>query len=85
MKLWLLERRDDRPNEADPWTPQWDTVTGVVVRAKTELHARSLADRCGANENRYGIRPWLLDQYTSCTELTLDGEPAIVLIDGISG
>lgn len=85
MRLWLLERRDDRPAEPDPWAPQWDTATGVVVRAETEAQARSLADSCRTDENMRGIRPWLLDQYTSCTELTADGEPEILLIDGISG
>ena len=87
MKLWLLrpseEIWDDDDNK-NPWTPWHDKCFGFVIRAETEAEARRLADMNAGEENELHGEThstWLDSVYSTCTELTSDGEPGIILQD----
>lgn len=85
MKLWLL-----RPNKYDfavdeltyiqgtAWDPWFDKAFGFVVRAKNENEARIRAQEQAGDE---GDAVWLSSEFSTCTELTADGEPAVVIRD----
>lgn len=91
MKLWLLSRTDEElPYDDNPWIPWYDKANGFVVRAETEPDARQLANAEGENEkgptrfifdDRYGGDPWLDPKYSTCVELTADGESCVILRD----
>ena len=93
MTLWLLRPRLDvlsRP--AHPWTPPWDKVFGVVIRAATEESARALAQsragnegqgiykRLGASEDEIAEDVWLDPDWTVCEGLLPEGEPEVVIL-----
>lgn len=90
MKLWLLRPVDDLPDGDNPWEPWYDKAFGFVVRAESEADARALADRDAGDENR-GVflgrktadtkNPWLDSRYSTCAELTAEGEPRVVIKD----
>lgn len=85
MKLWLLKPKLDR--EPNPWQPWYDKCFGSVVRAETEEDARRDADLGAGGENHTGYpeyreqHPWLSDEYSTCEELTPDGEAGVILSD----
>lgn len=90
MKLWLLRPMENLPGDDDPWKPWYDKVFGFVVRAKNELEARKLGDANADHENRgtflykktsNTLHPWLDEKYASCTELTNNGEPGVVIAE----
>lgn len=80
MKLWLLRPVEDRPLSDDPWEPWYDKCFGFVVRSETAEGARQYADADAGDENR-GEAPWLDPTYTTCEELTPDGDAGIVMQD----
>lgn len=87
MKLWILERRKDLPAIDNPWRRLVDVNLSVIVRAYTEGQARNLAqDSAGAESgpgcNRHEV--WLDNTYTTCKELTTDGEAEVVLVNNSS-
>jgi hypothetical protein len=78
MKVWILE--PILKQSGDPWKPWYDKCFGFVVIASSEHEARSLADKDAGDENQGQIRsPWLNHRYSTCKELTADGEARIVL------
>ncbi len=94
MTLWLLRPRADvlgRP--AHPWTPSWDKVLGVIVRADDEPSARALAQRqagheglgiyarLGLTEEEIAADVWLDPGWTSCEKLRPTGEAGVILVD----
>lgn len=79
MKLWIL--RPIRNGEVDPWNPWYDKAFGFVVRAETEERARAIANKSGGDEIRDIPGAWLDSQYSSCTELTADGEEEEIMQD----
>jgi hypothetical protein len=83
MKLWILKPVDNLPQSDDPWKPWYDRAFGFVVRAETEEAAREFAHRDGGKENRWAMPrgPWLDANYSTCDELTADGEVGVVLQD----
>jgi hypothetical protein len=84
MKLWLLSPIDDLNEDGNPWYPWFDKVFGFVVRAETEKEARAMADRNAGEENHeisYSIKPWMDARYSSCVELTHEGEQGLVMRD----
>lgn len=92
MKLWLLrprEDRDDLPNKDNPWDPWYDKTFGLVIRAETESGARQLATENGGPEIEQGSEKyytgrrdaWLNSRYSTCEELTADGEREIIITD----
>jgi len=88
MRLWLLRPRDDLPEvrdeHANPWYPWHDKYFGFVIRAETEERAREMAQVDGGDEigcQWHDIAAWLSPEYSTCTELTADGDEGIVIKD----
>lgn len=84
MRLWLVSAPDygAAGREFGAWSPRYDKVFGVVVRADTAQEARELAaGNCG-NEGR---EPWLDEDQAQCVELTADGPAGIILTDFSAG
>lgn len=85
MKLWILKPL--KPNALKgPWEPWYDKAFGFVVRAETEEAARAVAqDNGGGETDAYplrGLRPaWTNPKFSSCVELTADGQEEMVLRD----
>lgn len=79
-RLWLLRPRDDLSEDDNPFFVPYGRALGFVVRAVTEDQARSLASRKQGDEgwNRL-TSPWMLPEFTSCVELTPNGETEVVL------
>jgi hypothetical protein len=75
VKLWILKPVNEyRP----PWTPQHDKAFGFVVRAETEPEAREFAKEVAGYE---GAAAWNDPEYSTCIELTPDGESEVIMID----
>lgn len=88
MKLWILRPVEDRPLSDDPWEPWYDKCFGFIVRCETEDGARRYAHASAGDENSRLTRnaieklsPWLDPKYSTCVELTQDGEPGLVMQD----
>jgi hypothetical protein len=94
VRLWLLRPRTDvLARSAHPWTPTFDKVMGVVVRAEDEADARELAQgqagdeglgvyvRFGFPEDEVAADVWLDPGWTSCEELGPEGEAGAILVD----
>lgn len=84
MKLWNIKAREDLGRQNNPWKPWFDKNFGFVVRAETEIDARKMADNAACDENSEidSIRsPWLSPDYSTCVELTAEGEPGIIITD----
>lgn len=81
MKLWVLKPKDGLPITDDPWQPWYDKYFGFVIRAKTEIRAREIANCSGADEVGDNISAWLSPDYSTCEELTVDGEEELILSD----
>ena len=90
MRLWILRAREDLPRDDNPWKPRYDKNFGLVVRAASEARARELAQAVAANESRGTFlesktantnSPWLDAKYSTCDELTKDGDEGVLLIN----
>lgn len=84
MKLWLLRPVDVLPDSDNPWSPWYDKVFGFVVRAETEDTARLIAHEHSGNETgHYGkvFDPWLSEKYSTCVELSPDGNQEMIICD----
>lgn len=86
MKFWLLRPIDGLNNENNPWEPWYDKAFGFVVRAETETKARKFAHTNAGDENRDAgtantKQPWKDAEYSTCVELSLNGEEGIILRD----
>ena len=94
MRLRLVRPSPDvlaRP--VNPWTPWFDKTFAVIVRAIDERSARSYAQGVAGNERRGVYRAfgdladevaadvWLDGDYTTCTTLTEDGDPGVLVYD----
>lgn len=86
MKLWILKPVNDNVtvnlngHDVKLWT--WDCSYGFVIRAQTEQIARSQAADEAGDE---GSEAWLSPKFTSCEELSAEGEPGVVLKDFLAG
>lgn len=77
MKLWLLKARDDLQPGDNPWASPYDKPVEFVVRAVSEDRARQLAD--GERGVMLDVPAFLDPKYSTCTELSSDGNEAVVL------
>ncbi len=93
MKLWILRPTENLPEGDNPWEPWYDKTFGFVVRAENEQIARQMAHDAGADENRGEFlmkpiaktkEPWIDARYSTCVELTKDGEAGVVMQDHYS-
>jgi len=80
MKLWLLKAREDLGTDNDPWECWYDKAHGFVIRAEDETTARAIANQSGGDETRV-FDAWLSTEYSTCVELTADGESDIIIED----
>ena len=85
-KLYLLKSRTDLASNKNPWEPWYDCTFQMVVRAHDETEARKIAGEYGGEEVRQAkskrINPddvWGSDKYSTCEELTADGEPDLII------
>ena len=78
MRLWLLRPCELLPDQYSPWSPWYDKNFGYVIRAETEARARQMAQDNAADE---GGSAWIDPRYSSCVELTSDGDEAVIIID----
>lgn len=90
MTLWLLLPVENLPPYDNPWEPWYNKAFGFVVRSTTETEARELAHKAAGDENRGEFlqtksantkAPWLDPKYSTCTELTAEGESGVVICD----
>lgn len=82
MKLYLLKPIENL--EVDHWDPWYDKAFGFVVRAETEFDARHIANNhCGDEDRDFppDESPWLSAEFSTCTELSADGESEMILRD----
>ena len=85
MKLWYLEPLELSPSQnINPWKPWYDKAFGFVVRAETEIEARTLAAHDAGDEADVDFNPWLDSNYSSCIELTNEGASGVILRDFMS-
>jgi hypothetical protein len=93
MQLWILRPHPYvLEREAHPWTPPFDKTLGVLVRADGEGEARQLAQTnagyegqgvyamLGAAEDETAEDVWLKPEWTSCDELTPEGDSAVIMV-----
>lgn len=89
-KLWLL--KSINPDHNLGW--DYDCLYGAVVKAPDEATARELLNNSGhtGTENRKFTREgalktnvWLDKLFTSCEELTPEGDCEIVIVDFLYG
>ena len=85
MKLWLLRPVD---SDSGPWDPWYDRVFGFVIRAETPGEARAIAQAGGGSETyswkgreKVSVPAWTDSRFSTCEELTADGEPGIIIKD----
>ena len=90
MKLWILRPVEDLKNSDNPWEPWYDKCFGFVIRAETEQDARLIANRNAGDENRGTFlnkkiadtkTPWIDPKYTTCKELSNEGDPGVIIRD----
>jgi hypothetical protein len=78
MKLWLLEPNPNLKPDVDPWTPWYDKMHRIVIRARDESTARDIASQHAADEQR---EVWLDPFFTICVELKPKGDVGIICRD----
>ena len=79
MKLWILRAREDLPKDDNPWVPWYDKMFSIIIRASDESEARQIATENGYDESRHDA--WLNSKYSTCDELTTEGESGAILAD----
>jgi hypothetical protein len=86
MKLWLLAKGNIPSGVVSPWfRVKCDMVCTFIIRAEDEASARKIADSQGGKENQSGFSPWLNESFTTCVELTGDGNAEVILSDYYGG
>jgi hypothetical protein len=82
MKLWLLRANDGLPKDEDPWEPWYDKNFGFIVRAASEEDARAITSaNSRGDEMRKAHDAWTNPRYSTCLELTADGEAEVIMSD----
>jgi hypothetical protein len=89
----LAPRADVLERQSHPWTPWFDKVFGLGVRASNATEARKLAQSRAGDEGLGLYRRfvctddelvnevWLDSNYTDCEVLAPEGPEAVILID----
>lgn len=83
MKLWILLPVLGLPHGDNPWEIWYDKSDGFIVRAATPEQAREIAQNASKFEHDQSParhrQPWMDPRYSTCTELTQDGNPGVVM------
>jgi hypothetical protein len=81
--LWILRPVD---TNSAPWSSQYDMAFGFVIRAESEERARALLTHMETGDEVVGQRDaWTNPAFSTCVELTQDGEDGIIMRDFWSG
>ena len=90
MKIFELRPVENLKNNDNPWEPWYDKSFGFIVRAETEAEARKYADENAGDENRGEFlstktanttSPWIDEKYSTCVELSGNGEAGMIMQD----
>lgn len=95
MKIFELRPVENLKDRDNPWNPWYDKSFGFIVRAETEAEARKIANENAGDENRGDENrgeflnsktantktPWLDKNYSTCIELTGNGEAGMIMED----
>ena len=60
----------------------YDSLQGIVVRARNEKHAREIAASEAGGE---GAKVWLNEKKTACDPVTAKGDPGVICRDFYEG
>ncbi len=98
---YLAPRDDLPDDSSNPWYPRYDVAYAFVVRAETEEEARKYAVQSSGDEipgrhKRFDEngnliidegydKAWTSPEYSTCEELTAEGEPGVVIRDFRAG
>jgi hypothetical protein len=89
----MRPRADVLARDRHPWTPWFDKVFGMVIRAPSEREARALAQAqagseglgiyldFGCDEEEIAVDVWLDSAYTTCEPLASEGSATVILVD----
>ncbi len=80
-KLWKLSRVTGVNLENDPWKGSGDMNHSVIVRTYTEREARMEATRVGKGEVLNMANVWKDNKFTSCVELSNEGNDGVVMVN----
>jgi len=86
--MYLIEAREEFQRygmAGSPWAYRYDCFLGFVVRAENEQQAREFAAEKSDGAGDEGKEAWLDAKYSTCTILTTDGEPGVLLSDYNAG
>jgi hypothetical protein len=90
MKIFELRPVENLKDGDNPLDPGYDKSFGFIVRAETEAEARKIASENAGDENRGEFlrikiantkTPWLDEKYSTCIELTSEGEAGLIMGD----
>lgn len=74
MRLWYLYPKPGS-KVYDGYDSMYDSMHSIVVRARNEQQARTIAaDACGGEGNEV----WLNEKKTYCEPLAAKGEPGVI-------
>ena len=88
MKIFELRPVENLKVGDNPWEPWYDKSFGFIVRAETETETRKIANENAGDENRGEFlngkiantkTPWLDKKYSTCVELTGEGEAEMIM------
>lgn len=86
----LYELRPTELGRKTNWDPWYDKCFGFLIRARTELSARKIADKEAGDENRGEFlgevlskekHPWLNAEYSTCKEVKEKGKTELIIKD----
>lgn len=87
MKLWNLfpldikcddDFHEDCKCKKSPWDMPYDKEHAFIVRARTRLAARKIAQENAGDEKTYG-NVWLDNRLTACKELKIKGHAKVIM------
>ena len=90
LKVYELRPIENLPLNDNPWDPWYDKNFGFIIRAENEKEAREIGNENAGDENRVEFlnsktantkTPWLDDKYSTCSEISNNGEKGLIMRD----
>jgi len=90
MKVYELRPVENLPINDNPWEPWYNKNFGFIIRADNEKEAREIAHKNAGDENRGEFlrekiantnMPWLDEKYSTCFEISNEGEKGLIMQD----